>query len=1394
MAWGHGLEGAEATRCVATAWRPKPAEVPGARGPVPEALNAGASAPKTSDPGEETPQTHAQIPIQAGSVDAISGETHLRMPLGPVMPGRLRLGFTFSYDSQNALEMTVGGEFRPIVWPTPTQKHISYTVMVQGEAWSFARAYQLSTYHNLSPTQLMGKYGIDNGQADAQKKVDALNVGNQGAAYALDTGMPEIQAYLSLDGERCLLMSQWRIHHVGTPESPADSVLVEGQRMAAINGQEFIWTDCQGVSHFQTIWGDHLTVTETNLTHNPWPPLEADNATYTGGSIVIADVNDPGRSLILNLTSTTLAVTNTFGLPSAAMQGKTRVKQRLNDDYAPASVTPLPLFDFGFAPASLTETASNGETRTTTFDWVAVNTVFPPNSLYPYALKSITHPNGLQESFTYALRAYSSLSDYAFSPDTGGWVGFSPNPTHEVWSLPVAMVSQVVQSKAGQGTCVKIQRTVPAWAPSGFQSNWPWLQRDHATTIQTYASPDGTGAYRSIKLTHPSFAGQDGNYTWGGASASQDEIVAAYLFATSAVLKAEFFDSSNALYRTVSYGGWSFRSFFNPGGSVYFSIPSANAGSTLTASLPLTPEPTQVTITERGLPTRTKQVSGWDSWSYADAQLDGKAGAQEAGTSSHVVQGYGDSLDVLEYSESHALLGSSIPDLRNGAASGFQFGQKGFSYDAMDRQTQAFTQAGKAWTMEARSFTGSNPNPVETTQYGGGDAGGTAWTPGGAMQAPPSQYALSGMTGAILDYTSGPAFLLRSQTDKLTKRATSYDYDDLDRVKSVTDPDGVTTETAYDAWGRIATVTRDAKDGVPAVATQRRYDPAGLWSKETVQAEGKVLTTTTTYDAWGRVVSVVKPDGTHQESSFDGWGELVSQTPWMKPGQTAYGNARWTYDAKGRLVKQTDAKGRTVLSAPEDPAWNDSEGGVATTVSDDRGYASTVVKDLLGQQRVVIDKAGQQASFAYDAFGHLAQVKFGAQVRSFTYNELGWLMSRSDPEEGTTAYADFTLNGMPATTRRIGRDGNGFRWLVTQLDSMGRPSQVLDQSTYSLWRAYHYDPAHATRVTALDETQPNGTIHEVYTYDPLGRMASKQITDETGQSFIVSRTLGALGNLKSLTYPGGGGHPARTLSFAYDAYLRPTDATLGALRGHMDYDQASGTAVTDTLTYGNGAKTLSTTDRGELSHVTHSLGASAVEDSALSWTAGGLLLNRGADAFAYDPLGRLSSAVVHGVQGETLTQGFGYDAYGNRTQSTVSLSGGASPEALSWTAAYDGTNSLPKQVLAPSGNALLTGAQYDVFGNLLQVWAVPGQSSTQASWTYDVEGRVVQENGTKFLLDANGLRFRRAHPDGSFEYVVYGFDRDPLSTFGSAAQRSPSLKRAPQARKPAGPAPRDHRR
>lgn len=176
-----------------------------------------------------------------------------------------------------------------------------------------------------------------------------------------------------------------------------------------------------------------------------------------------------------------------------------------------------------------------------------------------------------------------------------------------------------------------------------------------------------------------------------------------------------------------------------------------------------------------------------------------------------------------------------------------------------------------------------------------------------------------------------------------------------------------------------------------------------------------------------------------------------------------------------------------------------------------------------------------------------------------------------------------------------------------------------------------------------------------------------------------------------------------------------------------------------------------------------------------------MLLGRGADVFGYDQLQRLNSATVQGLNaGESVAQSFAYDRYGNRTSSgftyTAGTSGVKPDELMAWTAVYDDvatsgngrTNSLPTMVQTASG-PLPTGATYDDLGRLSSVWAIPGDSSKQTSWVYDPASRMTSETvggaTTRFLLDSEGLRFKRYNDGGAVTYTVYGFNREPLITF-----------------------------
>ncbi len=179
----------------------------------------------------------------------------------------------------------------------------------------------------------------------------------------------------------------------------------------------------------------------------------------------------------------------------------------------------------------------------------------------------------------------------------------------------------------------------------------------------------------------------------------------------------------------------------------------------------------------------------------------------------------------------------------------------------------------------------------------------------------------------------------------------------------------------------------------------------------------------------------------------------------------------------------------------------------------------------------------------------------------------------------------------------------------------------------------------------------------------------------------------------------------------------------------------------------------------------------------------GLLRPNGQGWSGYDALQRLNHAVIKGLSGSTQTQDFDYDRWGNRIKSlSCNSAGDVLPEVRSWEASYDATNSLPKQVtrLDANGKATaytdVTGVVYDNSGRITDVLAVPGDQTTYTHWGYDPMGRVVQENGSTFLLDAEGLRFKRMKADGSITYTVYGFDREPLTVFEKAAPSAPAPK------------------
>jgi RHS repeat-associated protein len=1452
------------------------------------------------NPKNETPTSSSVVRIGAGTVDAVSGNLQLHLPMGPRMPGRIPLGFSWNFTSQDTAQVAIGGGFRPVSWPSLNfgDSPIQTTVVVNGQPEVFYRQVNNGSMPSAS---------------DLQSALTARGFNPAQPTYATGgwivngTGTLRLQAIPSTDGTRFLIYYYFdtpceKDNHTTGVVSYSTQQLAPGY--AILDGSEVIWAQWNfdvtvvtspsrhTVSHFTNLWGDHVTSDEVE---NPY--TDANGTFWRLSSIVLTDQVKPSNTVTLTLThqgtptttvqsgltssgtlstapgtiknTGTIQVTNSLGLPTVSVTGKFGGDQRFTPP-VPYScpgysntepLHPEGLWDDGFCPTSIVSTASTGSSRTLSMVWDAVNE----------KVSSISYSNGLKESFTYG-NGGINLSSFSYSLCNGLWQGFQfrqpSNPSDGMGAIgfeaPAGVTQLTRQDTLGSGQgdeSYVFLHTIPAWTttssgtPGAPKFTYTCTQPAHTTAILHYPAATPGGSFRAVRLTHPSYdASYDPNST-----VSTLNNRACYLFASSAILDEEVITGtgtpatpeavSGHTVQVTAYDGFDLTSWANPAGS-------------LSSGLPVSPMALRTTVVTENLPTKitvtgNPQTSGARD-AYGPIITDEYTDVPRAfpTISGTTVPGWSDALPASEFHPIHrrgtiaresdfkstdpvpglsrllvktdqkTLDGASLSSLRfsaphAGASAGApssgiasaNFGTTTYGYDTTGRIT---TQAG----VRTDPVSGAVFTATDTRTYATGLpvllTSTRTLTSTGDTQ---SSYAGSGetITNTWTDthVQAGPS----STTSSIDGRIATFVYDTtLGQETSRTDVLGVTTTTTYDAWNRVYTVTRQAKGGVGQVATTTTYDDAGgRWKDVSVTADGKTLRTHTTMDAFGRTLSVTAYDAngqvaTQQSFIYDGFGQKTAQTPVLTGAMTSWGYETWTYDDQGRVTGHYDrvptpgtAGGRTLSTTTLQPTWQTLGGVTAiwTTSVDDRGYTRSSAVDLLGQKAAVMDQKGQLSQYFYDADGHLLQTLqsggSAAQQRSYTYNGMGWMTSRTEPEEGSTTYSAFTMSGTPTVTTQT--RASGTRTFTTTLDAHLQPSQVAasgPEGTVTRAFKYDYSSTNTHLLTDLYESQAmtglaTQVLSEAYGYDALGRLLNKTVYDGNDgaivtpssytQAFAVSQTLNDGGQVTSLTYPSGGGKAAQTSTIQYDTQNRPTTVKLdGALRGMMVYGAGSGSSLTNTLIYGNGVQTVSTSTMGDLVQSQFLSGSTVLETDAMTWTAGGLMLSRGPaanpDTFDYDALQRLSHSKVIGLSSETMEQWYTYDGFGNRIQNNfvyTAANGSVQPsEPLAWSIpAYGPGNQLPTSLtqLAPgapgvgAAGTYSTGAQYDDLGRMTQVWTTPGQASTLTTWIYDPSGRVVKENGTSYLLESSGLRFKRTKTDGTVDYTVYGFGREPLAQF-----------------------------
>ncbi|MDP2874616.1 MAG: RHS repeat-associated core domain-containing protein [Holophaga sp.] len=889
-------------------------------------------------------------------------------------------------------------------------------------------------------------------------------------------------------------------------------------------------------------------------------------------------------------------------------------------------------------------------------------------------------------------------------------------------------------------------------------------------TIRTTSS-EGKTRFSRLFLAQPSPGGEYGAAAWplrGKASQSLSSQKQMMLFALGTVVREEsgYDNGAEIITQRTSMEGWSLLNRANPNGVVE-------------GEVGLKPTPTRVrTEYPQDLgPTMVRELTGWDALTntYTNSKEttlppDQGASAQDASALAWRGESIGASSQVTGFIErtgnsqatwNSTLLRAQINTSSSSVAGSDYVNERGVPSVDLGTKTYGYDTKGRTTSVSGVS---------------GGITGTTTNTYGTGPEVTDVSRSMTGTepAGEVGEAYSWNGPFRTGVRIKPDPRWSTEDRDSLGRLTRMVSPEGVTTRTQYDSLGRVTVSSRDAVAGAGAIQTQTEYAPDGRTLLQTVSGSGiATRKTRTKLDGAGRPIAVTVDADTSIArtvfTTYDGFGNKVFESLPLRKASLEPGDPRTTYEyeADGFLKSVTNARGFITTYSRPTRGNLDGVDGFLSTASNTKG-TTTSLKDLMGQVRRVKDVTGVIARLSYDAYGHLTRVERAGQVRKYTYNAVGWLLDQEQPEEGITTYGRHTFSGTPLRASKGGGTVNTY--VHTSGSDVGLPSSVSTSGAgTSVDRSYAYTNR---RLTSMSETQNGSSVWESYGYDSLGRNISK-FTSDGSQGFTVSRNLDAAGNVIDLHYPQGAGKGDRISRNSLDEFGRAYSMAFGSPSGPggiatMKYDAWG--QDQDLLMYANDTFTFFGRNAfQELSRVIHyQTGWNAVEDAWLTWSADGLLTDRGSDHFEYDALGRLNLSRVSGPDGSRVQQNFAYDVWGNRT-STVStaLAGGLPEEAANYAMSYGSDNRIPNFTAAGAN----TGAIYDGLGRLTQVNAIPGQENSRTSWTYDGMGRVIAQGGARaeysesYLLDGSGLRFRRNKADGSREYVVYGFNREPLSRF-----------------------------
>ena len=402
----------------------------------------------------------------------------------------------------------------------------------------------------------------------------------------------------------------------------------------------------------------------------------------------------------------------------------------------------------------------------------------------------------------------------------------------------------------------------------------------------------------------------------------------------------------------------------------------------------------------------------------------------------------------------------------------------------------------------------------------------------------------------------------------------------VDRMTSLTDPNGNITSYRYDLAGRLVQETDPLGN-----ATRYDYDQSG---NVIARTGGKGDTVRYAYDALNRLTGKLYPDGSRSDFRYDAVGSLVSAS-------NLHVSYDFSYDKNRRVVRVNSSQGfsleyrydalgnRTGMLSPY--RWQ------ADYLYDEANRLKTLntwlgsfdfTYDALGRRKDETYPNGYKASHSYDEVGRIKELSHAAYgrvasrfaytydpvgnrlsektlrgSRGYEYDALGQLVRATDgPKEGRFEY-DGSGNRLREekkgkTIRYAHGPGNQIREMddvVFGYDANGNRVKRIGPRGET---GYEYDFENRLKQVTL----PNGRRFG-YTYDPFGRRIGKD-----GTLYGYPREMGFFYDGPNVIFPYSYGYPDAIL--VHDLAV---DRPLAIMEENLLFYHRDGLGSTRMLTY-----------------------------------------------------------------------------------------------------------------------------------------------------------------------------------------------------------------------------------